>query len=154
MRDTGVIGAEGGKASAGSLAEGYAVRLYPLDDRDEVGLADLWRTLWAKRWLVGSIALAAGILAALLTFLITPVYRASVLAAPTAEAVSGGLAHLAAQLPGMAASAGFNLSGDTRTAGGRCPRCGRVLSPNLSSARKGSCRFCLRTAGMSRPAAG
>jgi uncharacterized protein involved in exopolysaccharide biosynthesis len=116
MRDSEVVGVEDGRSGPGRLGEGYAVRLYPLDDRDEVGLSDLWRTLWARRWLVGGIALATGILAALLSFLITPVYRASVLAAPTAETVSGGLASLAAQLPGVAALAGLNLSGDTRAA--------------------------------------
>ena len=95
----------------------YAFRVYAVDGADEVRLQDLWRVLWTGRWTIALTALAAGFLAFAASFLITPVYRSSVLAAPITQSVApGGLAALASQFAGVAALAGLNLGGDNRTA--------------------------------------
>jgi uncharacterized protein involved in exopolysaccharide biosynthesis len=92
-------------------AEGYAVRLYPLEEPEELQLIDLWRTAWGGKWVI----LAAAVLGALATFLaafiMTPMYRAEVVMAPvTVDKASGGLAGLASQFGGLAALAGVNLT--------------------------------------------
>jgi uncharacterized protein involved in exopolysaccharide biosynthesis len=95
----------------------YAFRVYAVDGADEVRLQDLWRVVWTGRWTIMLAALATGFLAFAASFLITPVYRSTVLAAPITESVSpGGLAALASQFTGVAALAGLNLGGDNRTA--------------------------------------
>ena len=95
----------------------YAFRVYAVDGADEVRLHDLWRVLWTGRWTIVMSALAAGVLAYVASFLITPVYRSTVLAAPISQSVApGGLAALASQFAGVAALAGLNLGGDNRTA--------------------------------------
>jgi uncharacterized protein involved in exopolysaccharide biosynthesis len=95
----------------------YAFRVYPVDGADEVRLQDLWRVVWSGRWTIALTALGAGLLAFVASFLITPVYRSTVLAAPITQSVTpGGLAALASQFTGVAALAGLNLAGDNRTA--------------------------------------
>ena len=94
----------------------YAFRVYAVDDGDELRLDDLWRTLWGGRWRIAALALGTAVLAVVASFLITPTYRSTVLAAPTAESSTSGLASLASQFAGVAALAGVNVSGSTRTA--------------------------------------
>ena len=95
----------------------YAFRVYPVDGADEVRLQDLWRVVWSGRWTIVLAALGAGFLAFVASFLITPVYRSTVLAAPITQSVTpGGLAAHASQFPGVAALPGLNLAGDNRTA--------------------------------------
>jgi uncharacterized protein involved in exopolysaccharide biosynthesis len=91
-------------------AAGYAVRLYPLDEPEELQLLDLWRAIWAGKWVI----LAGAILGVIATFIaalvMTPVYRATVVLSPaSADRTSGGLAGLASQFGGLAALAGVNL---------------------------------------------
>jgi uncharacterized protein involved in exopolysaccharide biosynthesis len=100
-----------------AAARDYAFRVYAVDDSDEVRLVDLWRVVWRGRWLIVITALSFAFVAGLATYLITPVYRATVLVAPTAETMGGtGLASLAGQLAGVAALTGVNLGGNNRTA--------------------------------------
>jgi len=95
----------------------YAFRVYAVDDDDEIRLKDLWLSAWRGRWLIAAASVGTAFVAVLLSFLITPVYRASVLVAPTSEAMAGGgLAALAAQIPGVAALTGLSLGGNARTA--------------------------------------
>jgi uncharacterized protein involved in exopolysaccharide biosynthesis len=87
-----------------------------VDDADELRLRDLWQTLWGGRWRIVACAIGAALLAVAASFLVTPSYRSSVLAAPTSESSTSGLASLASQFAGVAALAGVNVSGSTRTA--------------------------------------
>ena len=96
---------------------GYALRLYPIDEAEEIKLVDLWRVMWDGRWLILSLAVIGALAAVVAAFVITPVYRAEVLMAPvTAERSGGGLAALAGQLGGIAALAGVKLGTDDSTA--------------------------------------
>jgi uncharacterized protein involved in exopolysaccharide biosynthesis len=95
----------------------YAFRVYAVDDADEIRLRDLWQVVWRGKWLIVSAALGTAILAIAVTFLITPVYRSSVLLVPTIETTaSSGLASLATQFAGVASLAGVNLASGNRTA--------------------------------------
>jgi uncharacterized protein involved in exopolysaccharide biosynthesis len=98
------------------LARDYAFRVYAVDDADELRLKDLWQTLWSGRWRILAGAFGTASLAVAATFLMTPSFRSTVLAAPTTESSASGLASLASQFAGMAALAGVNVSGSTRTA--------------------------------------
>ena len=94
-------------------SEGYAVRLYPIDEGEGMRLTELWRVIWEGRWLILSATLIGAVLAIAGSFLITPSYRAEVLMAPvTSSRTGGGLASLAGQLGGIASLAGVNLGGD------------------------------------------
>ena len=98
-------------------AEGYAVRLYPLVEPEEIRLADLWRVFWGGRWLVLALSVICAVLAVLASFLITPVYRAEVVMAPVdSDRNAGGLSGLVGQLGGLASLAGVNLSSGDNTA--------------------------------------
>jgi uncharacterized protein involved in exopolysaccharide biosynthesis len=100
-----------------AAARDYAFRVYAVDDSDEVRLMDLWQIVWRGKWLIVACAVGLAFLAAISTYLITPVYRASVLVAPTSETSGGtGLAALAGQFAGVAALTGLNLGGNNRTA--------------------------------------
>jgi uncharacterized protein involved in exopolysaccharide biosynthesis len=102
---------------AGSTDRDYAFRVYAVDDADEVRLTDLWQAIWRGKWLIGASALGAAVLFVLLSFVITPDFRSSVLAAPTAQALpTSGLASLASQFAGVAALTGFNMESGTPTA--------------------------------------
>lgn len=100
-----------------SLTEGYAVRLYPIDEGDDIRLADLWRVVWDGRWLILSLAVIGAVVTTLAGFLVTPIYRTEVLMAPvTSERSGGGLAGLAGQFGGLAALAGVNIGSDDTSA--------------------------------------
>jgi uncharacterized protein involved in exopolysaccharide biosynthesis len=92
-------------------AEGYAVRLYPLAEPDEVQLIDLWRTVWSGKWVILGAAVLGALATFLAAFIMTPMYRAEVVMAPVSvDKTSGGLAGLASQFGGLAALAGINLN--------------------------------------------
>lgn len=98
-------------------ARDYAFRVYALDDSDGVRLRDLWNAFWGARRLIVAAALGTAVAAYLLSFLITPVYRSSVLVSPMTESSGGNdLAALASQVTGLAAIGGLDLSGSDRTA--------------------------------------
>lgn len=98
------------------LAEGYAVRLYPLDQSEEVALIELWRTLWAGKWLVVLASLALAVAAVAASYLITPRFRAQVVLSPVGADRAGGLAALAGQFGGLASLAGINFGADDNVA--------------------------------------
>jgi uncharacterized protein involved in exopolysaccharide biosynthesis len=87
------------------------------DDDDSIDLPELIRRLWeGRRWIIGSTV----VLTVLLTsaaFMITPVYRATVVMVPASNEVNdmgGALSSAVGQFGGLAALAGINLgSGDT-----------------------------------------
>jgi uncharacterized protein involved in exopolysaccharide biosynthesis len=113
-QDNRVVSAPGpGPAAAEG---GYAIRLYPLDESEEIRLAELWHTVWAGKWLIvlASVLLAATAVAA--SFLITPDFRAQVVLSPVGSNSAGGLATLAGQFGGLASLAGINLGAEDNVA--------------------------------------
>jgi uncharacterized protein involved in exopolysaccharide biosynthesis len=95
---------------------GYAVRLYPLDESEEIRLLDLWRAVWSGKWLVVLASFALAVLAVLASFLITPEYRSQAVLSPVGSSSGGGLAALAGQFGGLASLAGLNLGAEDNVA--------------------------------------
>jgi len=103
--------AEPGAAAPPVPADGYAIRLYPLDEAEEVRLIDLWRVIWQGKWLILALSVLCSLATLVAAYVLTPVYRAQVVMAPeSGENSNGGLAGIAGQLGGIAALAGINLS--------------------------------------------
>ncbi len=97
--------------------DGFAIRLYPVDDGAQLRLADVWAIIADSYGLI--LALAVGVAAAAIaaSFLITPVYRAQVLLAPvSSDRSASGLASFASQLGGIAALAGMGIGPGDQTA--------------------------------------
>jgi uncharacterized protein involved in exopolysaccharide biosynthesis len=108
---------DGGREAADAATRDYAFRVYAVDDADEVRLSDLWRAVWRGKWLIAAAAFGTAVLFVLLSFVITPDFRSSVLAAPTSQTMpTSGLASLASQFAGVAALTGFNMQSGTPTA--------------------------------------
>ena len=104
---------EGGR---GIEEGGYAVRLYPLDESEEIRLLDLWRAVWDGKWLVVLASFALAVLAVAASFLITPEYRSQAVLSPVGSSSGGGLAALAGQFGGLASLAGLNLGAEDNVA--------------------------------------
>ena len=109
--------ASGSRASGRGIEEGgYAVRLYPLDESEEIRLLDLWRAVWDGKWLVVLASFALAVLAVAVSFLITPEYRSQAVLSPVGSSSGGGLAALAGQFGGLASLAGLNLGAEDNVA--------------------------------------
>ena len=81
---------------------------------DEINVFDLWKKVWVRKKFVVGVSLLAATLMGVLSFLISPVYTASVLMQPVSNEESGGLqAKLASQIGGLASIGGLSLGGDT-----------------------------------------
>jgi uncharacterized protein involved in exopolysaccharide biosynthesis len=76
---------------------------------DEFDFRELFRVLWAGKWLIGSISFAAAMVAVAFALSLPNIYRAEALLAPNEDQSTGGLAALAAQYGGLASLAGINL---------------------------------------------
>ena len=81
----------------------------PVPYDDEIDLRELFRVLWAGKWLIGGITIAAAIIAIIVVLLLPNIYRAEALLAPNDQEGAGGLSALAAQYGGLASLAGINL---------------------------------------------
>jgi len=81
----------------------------PVTYDDEVDLRELFRTLWAGKWLIGGITFAAAVIAVVVALMLPDIYRAEALLAPNNQEGAGGLSALAAQYGGLASLAGINL---------------------------------------------
>lgn len=75
---------------------------------DEIDLAELFRTIWAGKWLIAGITAVFAIGSVLYALSLPDIYKSEVLLAPVEE--SGGL-KIPGQLGGLAALAGVNLGG-------------------------------------------
>lgn len=107
----------GGKTGRPGFVEGgYAVRLYPLDESEEIRLLDLWRAVWSGKWLIVASSFALAVLAVAVSFLITPEYRSQAILAPVRSSGGGSLATLAGQFGGLASLAGINLGSEDNVA--------------------------------------
>jgi uncharacterized protein involved in exopolysaccharide biosynthesis len=76
---------------------------------DEIDLRELFRVLWAGKWLIGGISSAAAMIAIAFALSLPNIYRAEALLAPNDPQGTGGLSALAAQYGGLASLAGINL---------------------------------------------
>ncbi len=98
------------------VPEGYAVRVYPIREADEVRLVDLWRTLWGGKLLIAAASVIGAVLGIAASFLITPEFRAVAVVSPVGADRSGSpLASLAGQLGGLGSLVGLNFGVDDRT---------------------------------------
>ena len=77
---------------------------------DEIDLRELFRVLWAGKWLIGGITFAAAAIAVVVALMLPNIYRAEALLAPNDQQGAGSLSSLAAQYGGLASLAGINLS--------------------------------------------
>jgi uncharacterized protein involved in exopolysaccharide biosynthesis len=80
------------------------------DDAD-IDFRQLLRTVWARRVLVGIVAAACGILAGAVSFVMTPVYRASTVLVPASDRGFGDASAALGQLGGLASLAGIEIGG-------------------------------------------
>ena len=78
---------------------------------EEIDLREVFRVLWAGKWLIGGITFAATVIAAIVALMLPNIYRAEALLAPNDQERAGGLSALAAQYGGLASLAGINISG-------------------------------------------
>lgn len=92
-----------------SRMQEYAFRVYPIEERHELHLKDLWVALLRGKWLIAGVSATFAVIAAVIGLAMPPMYRAQTVLAPTSEDVGGGLASLAGQLAGVAALAGVDL---------------------------------------------
>lgn len=84
-----------------------------VQESDEIDLAELVKTLWRGKSLIGGTTLIGATLAIIVTLQMPNIYRAQVLLAPSESQKGGGLAALAAQVGGLASLAGVSL-GDSK----------------------------------------
>ncbi len=75
---------------------------------DEIDLRELLCVLWAGKWLIAVITVAATVIAAIVALMLPDIYRAEALLAPNEDQGSAGLSALAAQYGGLASLAGIN----------------------------------------------
>jgi len=77
---------------------------------DEIDLAELWRAIWAGKWLVIAVTTVFTIASVTYALSLPNIYKSEALLAPAAQE-SGGLGGMASQLGGLASLAGINLGG-------------------------------------------
>lgn len=78
---------------------------------NEIDLRELFRVLWAGKWLIGGITFAVAVIAVIFALMLPNIYRSEALLAPNDQEGAGGLSALAAQYGGLASLAGINLGG-------------------------------------------
>jgi uncharacterized protein involved in exopolysaccharide biosynthesis len=76
---------------------------------DEIDLRELFRALWAGRWLIGGSTFAVAVIAVIVALMLPNIYRAEALLAPNDQEGATGLSALAAQYGGLASLAGIDL---------------------------------------------
>lgn len=77
--------------------------------QDEIDLRDLFRILWAGKWIISGVSLGLGIVAVVITLSMPNVYRSESVLAPVNESGAGGFAAIAGQLSGLASLAGVRV---------------------------------------------
>ena len=82
----------------------------PVPYDDEIDLRELFRVLWAGKWLIVGITFAVTLIAIIVSLMLPNIYRAEALLAPNDQDRAGGLSALAAQYGGLASLAGIDLS--------------------------------------------
>ena len=85
-------------------------------EENEINLFDYWRVMVRYKVMIISITLLSAVAAMIVTFLMTPVYRAEVLLAPASDDQQNSMSALTSQFGGLASLAGINLgSGGNNT---------------------------------------
>lgn len=80
----------------------------PASYGDEIDLRELFRVLWAGKWLIGGITFVAAVISVIVALMLPNIYRSEALLAVDSEG-AGGLAGIAAQYGGLASLAGISL---------------------------------------------
>ncbi len=84
----------------------------PQVEDDEIDLAELWRAIWAGKFIIIAITFVFAVASVFYALSKPDVYKASVLLSPvSSQGGSGGLGALAGQFGGLASLAGINLGG-------------------------------------------
>ena len=84
----------------------------PQVEDDEIDLAELWRAIWAGKFIIIAITFVFAVASVFYALSKPDIYKASVLLSPvSSKGGSGGLGALAGQFGGLASLAGINLSG-------------------------------------------
>jgi LPS O-antigen subunit length determinant protein (WzzB/FepE family) len=78
---------------------------------DEIDLAELWRAIWAGKFMIISISFIFAVASIFFALSKPNVYKASAVLAPASAEGGGGLGALAGQFGGLASMAGINLGG-------------------------------------------
>jgi hypothetical protein len=81
----------------------------PYFSDDAIDIRQVFRVLWAGKWLIGGITFTAAVLAVIVSFMLPNIYRADVLLAPREGEGAAGLSALASQAGGLASLVGINL---------------------------------------------
>jgi len=64
----------------------------------EIDLRELFRVLWAGKWLIGGITFAVAVMAVIVALMLPNIYRAEALLAPNDQAGAWGLSALACSI--------------------------------------------------------
>jgi uncharacterized protein involved in exopolysaccharide biosynthesis len=78
---------------------------------DEIDLAELWRAIWAGKFLIMVISFVFAVASVTFALSKPDIYKASVLLAPASSDSGGGMGALAGQFGGLASLAGISLGG-------------------------------------------
>jgi uncharacterized protein involved in exopolysaccharide biosynthesis len=84
---------------------------YPPEE--EIDLREYWKLMVENRKLIGIIAGACTVLALILAFLMTPIYRAETLLAPVTDDTTNTISALAGRFGDIASLVGINVAGGT-----------------------------------------
>jgi len=80
-----------------------------LQNDDEIDLAELWRAIWAGKFLIIAISFIFAVASIVFALSKPDIYKASVLLSPAASEGAGGMGALAGQFGGLASLAGISL---------------------------------------------
>ena len=78
-------------------------------NENDVDLRDLFRSLWAGKWVIGAITFAAAVIAVIVALMLPDIYRTEALLAPNLNDGVGGLSSQAAQYGDLASMAGITI---------------------------------------------
>lgn len=77
---------------------------------DEIDLAELWRAIWAGKWIVIAVTLIFSVTSVLYAFSLPNLYKSDAVLAPV-EQTNSGIGGMASAFGGLASLAGVNLGG-------------------------------------------
>jgi uncharacterized protein involved in exopolysaccharide biosynthesis len=86
----------------------------PYVSDDKIDLRQVFRVLWAGKWLICGITFTAAVLAVIVSFMLPNIYRADVLLVPTEGEGAAGLSALASQAGGLASLVGIDLGNGSK----------------------------------------
>jgi len=93
------------------LSQQMSQQLALQNNDDEVDLAELWRAIWAGKFLIIAISFIFAVASIAFALSKPDVYKASILLSPASNEGAGGMGALAGQFGGLASLAGISLGG-------------------------------------------